>query len=419
MRLLLVTWACDLDDVSEPAVTARWVTELARDHEVTLFSVSKPERFGSVREQFPQLDVIEWRDVRVPAALSRFRAVVKPGYLRYYPLARHFLRELLRTGSFDVVHHLTPFAWRYPSPAGGLGVPLVRGPVAGGLATPAGLSGPTAGWAAAARLLRRTDGWRARHDPILRAAYRATDHLLLAAPYVRDYVAPLPLNATSVECELGLVEVPRLAPRFPTGASTVQLLFVGRLVATKGARLAIEAMARSVARDHLRLTIVGDGPERAACIETARRTGLLSQVTFAGWCKREAVTDHYRRADIFLFPSYREPTGGVLLEAMAHGLPVITCAYGGPDDLVGSDCGIKVPPVAEPDFVDALAQAIDRLAADSRLRAATGGASLRRATDFAWQAKRKRLAAIYAAVARREAIPAEEGADGCHHHSSA
>ena len=94
MRVLLITWACDLEDISEPGVAARWVKEISKDHNVTVFSVSKPERFGCVKHQFPELKVIEWCDIRVPKPLERFRAIVKPGYLPYYFRARRFLKKI-------------------------------------------------------------------------------------------------------------------------------------------------------------------------------------------------------------------------------------------------------------------------------------------------------------------------------------
>ena len=74
-----------------------------------------------ISEQFPELNVIEWSDIRVPKQLERFRAIVKPGYLPYYFRARRFLKKLFLEQQFDVVHQLSPFSWRYPSPAAGLG----------------------------------------------------------------------------------------------------------------------------------------------------------------------------------------------------------------------------------------------------------------------------------------------------------
>ena len=60
-------------------------------------------------------------------------------------------------------------------------------------------------------------------------------------------------------------------------------------------------------------------------------------------CSREALRERYRMADVFLFPSFFEGFGLVLLEAMACGLPALaTEATAGPDVLTES-CGRLVP----------------------------------------------------------------------------
>lgn len=408
MRILMMTWACDLEDVSEPGVSARWVREISKDHDVTVFAVSKPERYGCVAQQFPELEVIEWQDVRLPKSLERFRAIVKPGYLPYYLKARRFLRSLLQENDFDVIHHLSPFAWRYPSPAVGLGVPVVRGPVAGGLRTPPGLAGETA---AGPRFmfLRRSDGWRIKLDPVLRKSYRQTDHLLMAVPYMREFLSPLPLGESSIEIEHGLEQLPaaRIDGTPRESVDQLNLLFVGRIIPTKGLRLAIRALVQAKNPAALRLTVIGDGDDMPGCRDEAAKLGLQDRVRFLGWCSPTTVEQHYRQADVFLFPSFREPTGGVLLEAMAQGLPSITCAYGGPDYLIDDSCGIKVPPAPEGEFVRNLALAIDRLATSTELRQQMGKMAYARARDdFGWTAKRQRMAQLYARLARAHGIEA-------------
>jgi len=410
MRVLLLTWACDLEDVSEPGVAARWVQELSRDHEVTVFAVSKPSRFGCVREQFPELDVIEWCDIRLPQRFERFQAIVKPGYFPYYFKARRFLRRLLAERQFDVIHHLNPFTWRYPSPAAGLGVPLVRGPLAGGLPSPSGFVAEAVSGASPFMLLRGSDGLRARFDPWLRRSYALTDHVLMAAPYVAERLRHFTIRSASVEIELGLSGEPAQEATPPSGDPTrLRLLYVGRIIPTKGLLYAIRALGSCVRRDEVTLTVVGDGDYTPRCREEVARLGLSDRVHFLGWRDRAEVEAQYRQADVFIFPSFREPTGGVLLEAMAAGLPIITCAYGGPDYVVDESCGVKVAPTSPEELVQGLAQAIDRLAADARLRAAMAAAARARAVaHFDWAGKRQRLAALYRQLAAPVAATVEE-----------
>lgn len=402
MRVLLITWACDLEDISEPGVSARWVKEISKDHDVTVFSVSKPERFGCVQNQFPELKVIEWCDIRVSTRFERFRAIVKPGYLPYYFRARRFLKKLFLEQQFDVVHHLSPFAWRYPSPAAGLGVPLVRGPVAGGLQTPPGLDANANQSSSSFMFLRKADGLRLRYDPVLKSSYQNADHVLMAAPYVQKLLAPLTIRSSSIEIELGLPDDQVLLPpkRTVSQDGKIKLLYVGRVISTKGLRYAIRALSKAKALSMVELVVIGDGDDLPACRDEVKRLDLQDHVQLLGWKSKQEVENFYCAADIFLFPSFREPTGGVLLEAMMHGLPCITCAYGGPDYMVDDSCGIKVVPTSDETYVDNIAAAIDRLVFDTDLRIKMSQQAFFRARDgFGWEAKRKRMSSLYEKLA--------------------
>ncbi len=106
-----------------------------------------------------------------------------------------------------------------------------------------------------------------------------------------------------------------------------------------------------------------------------------------------------KRPTPFLFPSFREPSGGVLLEAMTHSLPIITCAYGGPNSIVDDSCGIRIPPLNENQYADELSKAITLLANDPEKRKSlSDGAANRAKGFFGWDTKRKRIAKIYEEV---------------------
>jgi glycosyltransferase involved in cell wall biosynthesis len=130
-------------------------------------------------------------------------------------------------------------------------------------------------------------------------------------------------------------------------------LFAGRLIPWKGAHLAVEAMA------HLpgwRLQVLGDGADRARLQALAERRGVADRVSFLGWLDREAVLEHMRDADVFLFPTLHDEGGWVVGEAMALGLPVVTMDRGGPAAM-----GATVVPVGRTaEVARGLAAAVER-----------------------------------------------------------
>jgi len=81
-----------------------------------------------------------------------------------------------------------------------------------------------------------------------------------------------------------------------------------------------------------RLVLVGDGPERSAAEEEARRLGVARDVTFLG--ERTEIECLLAAADLFLLPSESESFGLAALEAMASGVPVIGTRTGGLPELV-------------------------------------------------------------------------------------
>jgi glycosyltransferase involved in cell wall biosynthesis len=105
-------------------------------------------------------------------------------------------------------------------------------------------------------------------------------------------------------------------------------------------------------------------------------TGLQERVSWLG--EREDVPELVRALDVLLLPSWEEPFGRALIEAMAMGVPVVATSVGGPPEILqdGRE-GFLVEPRRPP----AWAQAIRRLADDPRLGEEMGRAGRRRFED--------------------------------------
>jgi glycosyltransferase involved in cell wall biosynthesis len=177
------------------------------------------------------------------------------------------------------------------------------------------------------------------------------------------------------------------------------LLFVGRVIRSKGVRDAVRALAKLTDCDRLMFDVVGDGDDLAACKSEAEELGVSGLVTFHGRLPRNDIDAFYARADVFVFPSFREPSGNVVLEAMSYGLAMVVADRGGPGFVVDEACGFRVP-VADPQqFADGIAACIRRLAAEPRLVESMGAAAREKIRQkFLWDAKVERLEEIYRSV---------------------
>lgn len=160
-----------------------------------------------------------------------------------------------------------------------------------------------------------------------------------------------------------------------TPADAPLLLSMGRLHQAKAHDVALQALA--LIPDAF-LWIAGSGPLKASLERLAREQGVDGRVRFLGW--REDSSSLYRTADVVLFPSRYEPLGNVVIQAWAHGAPVVAAASQGPAALVRDGEDGLLTPV---DDAACLAEAAQRLIDDPALRARLSGAGFRRiAAEF-------------------------------------
>jgi glycosyltransferase involved in cell wall biosynthesis len=396
LKLLLIAPTCDGQDIGESWVAYQWVRRLASRHDVTVLTYYKQGRIPLSR-QLPDVRAIEWAEPRGLGRAERLNSLLKPGYVPFYFRARRWIRDALARGErFDVAHQPVPVSIRYPSPVAGLRIPFVIGPVGGSMQSPPGFraeEGTTAWYVR----LRDLDRPRLSRDPWLRRTYLEASCVIGIAPYVSDILARTPVRKFEIMSETGIERLPEPVDR--TGRrGDVRLLFVGRLIRTKGARDAIRALG--LVRDlPASLDVIGDGFDRGACESLVSELGLAGRIRFHGWLPRPRVEEFYRSADAFVFPSYREPGGNVTFEAMSHGLPVLVSDLGGPGSVVDDTCGIRVHPVSPEQYAADLAAALTRLVEDPELRLALGAGGRRRAGEIGlWDNKASRLEAIYADV---------------------
>lgn len=189
------------------------------------------------------------------------------------------------------------------------------------------------------------------------------------------------------------VEPDRYAPGERTGT---RLLFVGRLAAVKGVPVLLEALAEARrTQPDLTLTLVGDGPDRAALEAQAAAMALSGAVRFVGYKSQSDVAALLASHDALVLPSFAEGVPVVLMEAMAARMPVIATAVGGVSELV--EDGVTGCLVAPGDGA-ALRAAILRLMGESALRQRMGEAGRAKVSaDFSAATEAARLARLFRA----------------------
>jgi glycosyltransferase involved in cell wall biosynthesis len=404
MRVLLVGHACGPDLGSEPGFTWNWAWHLAEHHQVWVLSHperrARVERFLAEQPQ-PNLKFI-WvaPDERWdPWRPERGERGIHLHYMLWQRKAFNTARRLHQEHHFDVVHHVSwgtlsapPMLWR-------LNIPFVWGPIGGGQTAPAAF------W----RYFGR--GWpreairtlRVRLLPLLPALRLAAGRsgLVLATNHeTRSILDRAGAQRTRLFLDSGL---PRAAiaaePAWHAGrGGPLRLLWAGRLEPRKGLPLALQALTR-VPDLSVTLDVAGDGPTRGEWQALAHALRLGDRVRFLGQVPRDHLTELFRRADAFVFSSLQDAFGSVVLEAMGHGLPVVTLDHQGVGTFVPPDAGFKVPVHRPREVVAGLGRALRQLAQSPELRRSQGLAALHFARAQAWDLRAAQATAWYEELA--------------------
>ncbi|MCS6923442.1 MAG: glycosyltransferase family 4 protein [Fimbriimonadales bacterium] len=191
------------------------------------------------------------------------------------------------------------------------------------------------------------------------------------------------------------VRVPDQLPS-PAEDETLKLLFLGRMDENKGSRRLLLALSRlpTEIRKSVHVYMAGSG-EVEAMRALAAELGVQEQTTIRDWIDGSEKEQWLRETNAFILLSRLEGLPMAMLEAMAYGKALIVSPVGGiPEFVTDGQEGILVPP----DDIDAISQAIAKLAENPDLRATMGRAARTRVEPLDVRHYMERLGQIYTEV---------------------
>jgi len=139
------------------------------------------------------------------------------------------------------------------------------------------------------------------------------------------------------------VEIPDVLPaREWQPGGRLRLLYIGRLDPKKGIENLVDAMM--MVDGNTVLDICGTGSD--AYVTTLKQrlqdSGMGDRVRFRGHVEGTAKSEAFQNADLCIVPSYTENFAMVVVEALAHAVPVIASTGTPWQELVKQDCGVWV-----------------------------------------------------------------------------
>lgn len=390
MKILLSAYACEPGRGSEPGVGWNAVRALAPRHEVWVLTRANNRRAIEAALADAPLPGVHFVYFDAPGWArwwKRGAAGVQAYYylwqLGIYPLARRLHRRV----GFDVVHHITFGKYWAPSLLCRLPVPFVWGPVGGGESAPRPFWRDFSARGRMFETVREAARWCGEHDPLVRLTARRSDVALAKAADTAARLRILGARDVEVFSEGGLLmaDLARLVRSGEPPADALRFCAIGRLLHLKGIHLGLRAFARAQIPG-AEYWIIGSGPERRRLEAEAFELGIADRVRFWGWLSHVDTLRRLEEAHVLVHPTLHDSGGGVTLEAMAIGRPVICLDLGGPSAQIVDGTGVKVTGRDPDQAVRDLARSMRLMAENPSLRSQMGVAGRRRSNEaYAWE----------------------------------
>lgn len=401
MKILLSAYACHPYEGSESSIGWNFGKELARKGHQVYILTKNPEKEIAFRREIQELQLQDKLNViyyDLPHFFQSFYKSATASEHIYYWMWQlgvyFFAKELIKKYEFDVVHHITLGVFRTPSFLFLLKKPFIFGPVGGGEECPSALLKNLPPEFKLKEKARSYLNKISRFDPFLDQCFKHSNLIFLKTRDNYKFIPTQYHSKCKVELEVGINNIPDASIR-SIQEGKIKILYAGRLIYWKGVHLAVKAYA-ILAKKHpeAEFTIVGSGPDEEWLKEIARQENVLDKINWIQRVDQAVLFEMYRDYDLLLFPSLHDSSGGVVLEAISFGIPVVCLDLGGPKEIVDSSCSciLTTEGLSESQLVENIAESIHQLINEPTKIAEMSRNAHLKAKEYSWQ---KVVAKIY------------------------
>lgn len=401
MNILLSAYACEPGKGSEAEIGWRAVLAASTGNEVWV--LTRRANRPAIQQADIPLQNVRFEYLDLPDALLRLKRGPLGVHLYYrlwQRIAHRRARALNASVHFDVAHHVTFASFVLPVGLGGLGIPLIWGPVGGGETAPPCLLRGLSMKGRAFELTRNVIRYLAQSSPRMKALAREAKLVLASTPETAARLSSMGAVGVIVRSQVA-VEMLKTSCSSNEASDQFLVVSVARLEEWKGVHLSIRAFhAASIPGS--RLVIVGEGPQRRRLEALTRRLGISGRVEFLGAVSTADVRRIMAPASAMLLPSLHDSGGIAVVEAMSHGVPPVVLKVGGPGLIVDGSIGVAIVARSEQQTIADLAAALVLLAQDSATARVLGRAAQSRVEQsFTWESSIARSQEMYSSVGGR------------------
>lgn len=373
-KVLLIAYACRPGESSEREVGWRWANLIQRRHDVTVLTRAshRPHIEAALASQSPDQPAPAFVYYDLPAWASFFKRGER-GLFVYYTLWTWFAVNMARRMNTDhrwtLTHFLTFGTLLTPPIAFQMNTPYLLGPVGGGERIPMSLRHAFSRGGQLKIIFRRLAQLALRFHPLFHLNLRRADRIFVRTRETLDLIPARHRDKCELLLETAISPDQFVEKRERVQTEPLQLVSVGRLITSKFNPLMLEVLAqfKQAWGQPFRMTIIGDGPERAR-LEALRDKLGLTEVEFVGKKPSAEVFEALHQSDIYFSTTMKEGGTWAFFEAIVCRVPVVCLKVNGPDMIVGDGCGIKADTSSDERARKELVDGLLALARDAALR---------------------------------------------------
>ncbi|MCH2230191.1 MAG: glycosyltransferase family 4 protein [Crocinitomicaceae bacterium] len=351
MKTILITaYSVNPYKGSEDGTGWNLAKQIAKENKIIL--ITRKNNVPHLNKYFkshddPILSNIEYHGFDLPSTITFIKKKLgSRGYVAYYYLWQLCIIRYIKKKKFkfDIAHSLNFHSDSQPTFLWVFKKPTFWGPIGHHPKVPKEYLLKFYGWRKYfVDRLYYSVKWCFRNlDPLYRYSVKRVTKIFVINSSVESVIKAnsgkiIPLSAVGSDPVLENIRIPK------TGFN---VLSVGRFHYMKGFDITIKAFAQfyhslsEMEKEGVNLTLVGKGEERNSLLKLAEKEGVSKQIAWINWVNKSEMSEIYRTANAFLFPSH-EGAGMVIPEALSYGLPILCFDNVGPGELAG-DAGVKI-----------------------------------------------------------------------------
>lgn len=355
MKILFDCFSCSPYYGSDEGIGWMWPYIMRKNHEVWAlvrsdrrFDIEKYcSKYNISDMHFIYCDIPEWMNFYYRKKNKNKNGTLDFLFYQFlwqYPAYRAAKKYNSKV-KFDIIHHVATNDFRLLGRLYKLNIPYIIGPIGGAQTVPKGIESYV-NEHQKNELFRKAINRLSVSLPGYSKALKKANKIYFSNVETFNYLKPYlnDLKKAEIMTEVAIDKDKFKTPSFENDPNdNILFLWAGRMEYRKGLQLLIEVLSELPIEKKWKLVLCGDGSERTKLQKQCVEKKLQDRVIFKGKLSGEDLQKQYEQANVFVFPSLRETTGTVIVEAMSNGLPVICLNLGGGAMIVNENTGFVIP----------------------------------------------------------------------------